>query len=158
MFADPESNYSIAKHRARQIFLEDIKSRQISWIRPHFVFNGKDWPKFIYSDAIQPLVINDDSPRDFIHIKDVALGINKVLENNLMGEIDIGSGILKRPSDLCKALGLKFSTAGTRHEPTQPNTKAGAANPLVLFRTGWQPRYTEKIFGKSQAGQSLDVS
>lgn len=157
-FADPKSNYSIAKHKARQIFLEDINSGQISWIRPHFVFNGKDWPKFIYSDAIQPIVINDDSPRDFIHIKDVALGIKKVLENKLMGEIDIGSGILRRPSDLCKALGLKFSTAGTHHVPRPNNTEARAANSLILCQTGWQAKYTEKIFGENQAGQSLDVS
>ena len=142
---DHDSNYSIAKFEARKAFLEDIIEKRVSWIRPHYVFNGKDWPRFIYLEGEELPLIQDNTPRDWVHIKDVASGIMKVLELDLKGEVDIGSGLLIRPSELCDALDIKFSISeSTESHPGINEAFVADLSPLSLV--SWEAKHTLEIF------------
>lgn len=103
-----QNSYSLTKFVARQIYLEDIEKGRITWVRPFYVFDGQTWPAFIHKPKEGVVEILDDSPRDFIHVSDVASGLIAVLQNRLLGQVDILSGTLRRPSDLCRAMLIPF--------------------------------------------------
>jgi nucleoside-diphosphate-sugar epimerase len=107
-FPYPESTYSLTKYVTRQIFLNDILEEKIIWLRPFYIFNHLSWPQFMYEAKNEITIIDDDTPRDYIHLNDVIRGIESVIRWDIYGEVDLGSQILKSPSELCSALGKNF--------------------------------------------------
>ena len=107
-FPIPGNTYSLTKYVARQVFSNEIRKEKMTWLRPHYIFNLNSWPKFLSNPKNEKITIYDDSPRDYIHLNDVIRGIESVIQLDIRGEVDLGSQILKRPSDLCTALNKKF--------------------------------------------------
>jgi len=103
-----ENHYHLSKFACRQMFKTRIIDETITWIRPYYVFNDDSWPDFIYATKNEPVMIINDSPRDFVHLDDVITGIISIISHKIKGEIDLGSGIMTKPSDLCKALGKQY--------------------------------------------------
>jgi nucleoside-diphosphate-sugar epimerase len=103
-----ESYYQLAKFTCRQMFRREIEEEKITWVRPHYVFNDDSWPSFLQSDKSLPVTILNNSPRDFIHLDDVISGLFLILQKKILGEIDLGSGWLTKPSELCEAFGKEF--------------------------------------------------
>lgn len=107
-FPFSDNTYSLTKYVTREVFLNDIKSGNITWLRPFFVFDNSYWPRFIHAEKEGPIEINDDAPRDYIYLNDVIRGIESVIRLDIKGEVDLGSQILRSPSELCSALGKQF--------------------------------------------------
>ncbi len=145
---DVESSYSIAKFAVRQVFLDDIQHERISWIRPHYVFDELAWPRFLNSDPSTPIQIRNNTPRDFIHIKDVASGILAIVTQGMLGEVDLGAGKARSPSELCIALGRRWSIA----EKLSPEADSGiseiVASQSQLLNDLWKAEVTNTIFGE----------
>jgi nucleoside-diphosphate-sugar epimerase len=144
---DLNSNYSVAKYTVRQVLLKEIDGHRMTWIRPYFVFDEKRWPRFIHSEDLQRVTIEDNSPRDFIHVMDVAFGIAHVLDQGTTGEINLGSGILRRPSDICDVIGKNYLiTNKSNHFLEKDSNKLTQDEPLWMGNS-WQATFTSKFFG-----------
>lgn len=79
--------------------------------------------------------INNHS-RDFIHIADVCRAITMILNSNLKGVIDIGTGKSNHLSKLIQAKGIKVPMReGGKHE-----RKDNTADTSQLNSIGWKPR------------------
>ena len=139
--------YSLTKYVLRQILLDDIMNQKITWLRPFYIFNDSSWPHFLHQN--EPILIIDDSPRDFIHISDVVNAIELIVRTQIRGEVDVGSQILTKPSELCSSLGKNFyldanlaSTNKMIYFPAQLNGKMSAV---------WQACKTQQILKNKKA-------
>lgn len=120
--------YSLTKYVARQIFLEDILEHKITWLRPFYIFNHKSWPQFIYKAGGDNIIIENNTPRDYIHITDVIRGIESVIREGICGEVDLGSQVLRKPSDLCSVLGKTFSVIQELNQANKAEFQAADNN------------------------------
>lgn len=134
-----ENYYQVSKFVCREMLRPQIEERLIAWLRPHYVFNNNSWPQFLFPENLLPISIQDDSPRDYIHLDDVISALYVIIQHQLMGQIDIGSGFLTRPSELCRALGKKFEI----HSNGKTIYDMGANTDVdSLLLNLWSPRIT----------------
>lgn len=143
-FLYAENTYSLTKYVAKQVFLKDILEGKITWLRPFYIFDQISWPKFMYDMNKEIVEIEDDSPRDYIHIKDVTRGIESVIRWDIRGEVDLGSQIFKTPSELCTALGKSFSFNLDISQKGETELYAAATNEKLS--KVWNARHTENVF------------
>jgi nucleoside-diphosphate-sugar epimerase len=143
---NPATPYSLAKYVTREILLEDILNGQISWVRPFFVFDSAHWPRYVHDFDVKPLLIRDDSPRDFIHLHDVATGLQQIILGGISGEIDLGSGLLRRPSDICRALGREFVVVDDEDSFVPSLEPYSPARHHALLAELWSPSHTSDFF------------
>jgi nucleoside-diphosphate-sugar epimerase len=144
LFIAVDNAYSLTKYVLRQILLDDIVSKKITWLRPFYIFNDSSWPHFLHQN--EPILIIDDSPRDFIHITDVVSAIESIIRTQIRGEVDVGSEILTRPSELCRSLGKNFYL----------DANVASINKMVYFpaklnekmSSVWLARKTQQILKK----------
>jgi nucleoside-diphosphate-sugar epimerase len=141
--------YQLAKFSCRQMFRREIEEERITWVRPHYVFNDDSWPNFLHSDNSSPVTILNDSPRDFIHLDDVISGLFSILQQQIFGEIDLGSGWLTKPSELCEVFGKEFiiEQNGTNgvHLEASPT-----ASPHPRLSQHWVPTKTQALLKEKQ--------
>ena len=140
----PKNLYSLTKYVAREIFSDAIETRKITWLRPYYVFNLATWPYYLHNTEYEKIVINNDAPRDFIHVKDVTEAIESVIRLGIKGEIDLGSQLLKRPSEICKIMKKKYYV---------PDNNSVENSFLVskMNRTlseVWKPKHTLRFFNE----------
>lgn len=147
----PETPYSKSKSDTRKALREQISEGLITWLRPHYVFDESSWPLFVReSTQTGGVVIRDDSPKDFIHINDVSRGAVASIKSGLVGEVDIASGKLTRPSELLSALGLGFSILQGRHEVQH---EVGTVDISKLLNVSWYPNLTLEILKEKHGKQ-----
>jgi hypothetical protein len=137
-----ENFYSLTKFVARQTFSDAIAGKEITWLRPFYVFDNLTWPRYLHGDKSEKLLINDDAPRDFIHICDVTEGIESVIRLGITGEIDLGSQLMNRPSQLCKIMKKDYSIL---HNYESKDLFKISAKSEMLSRV-WNPRHTVRFF------------
>ena len=138
-----ETPYSKSKADTRQALQTAISNGNVTWLRPHYVFKEGSWPFFLReSSETGSVVIQDNTPRDFIHINDVSEGVLSAVKNGLQGEVDIASGKLTRPSELLAALKLGFSVLQGQDE-VQSDTEA--VDISKLLNVSWSPKSTLDI-------------
>ena len=144
-----DNHYQLAKFSCRQMFRHEIEEERITWVRPHYVFNDDSWPNFLHSDESLPVTIHNNSPRDFIHLDDVISGLFLILQKQMFGEIDLGSGWLTKPSELCEVFGKEFivehsGTGGVQFEASP------TASPHPRLMQHWAPTKTHALLKEKQ--------
>ena len=80
--------------------------------------------------------------RDFIHIEDLMDAIEIVMQDKVVGPIDVGTGVSVRIQDIRPDLPVKINTVGERNI-TQANTKR-------LRDLGFRPKHTVAQFLKDR--------
>jgi nucleoside-diphosphate-sugar epimerase len=139
-----ENYYHLAKFACRQMLKARILDETITWIRPHYVFNDVSWPEFIHANNNLPVIIFNDSPRDFIHLDDVITGIIAIISHKIKGEIDLGSGIMTKTSDLCNALGKQYKIESDMSMQHLNNNQRSAQSHSRLSQY-WAPNKTRTL-------------
>jgi nucleoside-diphosphate-sugar epimerase len=144
----PTSNdYATAKFQLKESLRDLITSGEVTWLRPFYIVSIiKRRPRIIRgileSESLNFTIKSPQSTNDFVLVEDVASGIVKCLENDLPGEIDIGSGVLTSNLQIarivCKIENLPMPNIGT-----QRKVQGGVANLEPLEKTGWRPTFTE---------------
>jgi nucleoside-diphosphate-sugar epimerase len=138
-FSPIRSSYTDSKAELREEISEHIEAGRVTWARPHFVFEPHKWPTFVRSEAVE---IENDAPRDFIAADDVADAFFRIISNGLVGEIEICSGTLRKPSELLESLGIQFRVQDSKMDllpaPRLPNSD--------LISSGWMAMRTTAIF------------
>jgi len=137
--------YQLTKFVCRKMLSCEIRDEIITWVRPFYVFNNDTWPAFLHGDVDLPILIRDNTARDFVHIDDVVTGLWAIIQNRMRGEIDLGSGILRKPSDICALYGKEFRISSDFLETTE-SPQYAAAQPNLQLSQYWNPRKTQDLF------------
>lgn len=136
------SRYSLSKKMLRYELQGYIHSGAAAWLRPFYVFAPGTWPTYLRSGEVT--LVRDNRLRDFIHVEDVANAIALSLEANLTGDIDIGSGIMRTPSQLLAASRLEYRLVS----PDEEQILHRRPDLGVLQSVGWKSVETDQFFGK----------
>lgn len=155
-----ETAYGRAKIELRSRLAPLISQGELTWLRPHYVISVADQRPnilrdFINADPSTPFYARTPAAfHDFIEVRDVGSAIAAVVEYDLRGLIEIGSGTLRSVDEVLAAVGrqrgLDYSSAGL---PTYEPPRQGA-DITRLLSTGWHPRATEALFLTSSKGMN----
>ena len=137
--------YQLTKFTCRQMLRSEIQDEIITWVRPFYVFNNDSWPDFLHGDLALPVLIQDNNARDFIHLDDVVTALWAIIQYGLKGEIDLGTGILRKPSDICGVYGREFQVRPDFVE-SAGNPQYASAKPHLRLSEYWTPKKTLDLF------------
>ncbi len=141
-FFPEASQYAQSKRACRDGLQALIDCGKVAWLRPHYVFDNKTWPKFVGDAALGLQVrILDDSKKSFIHIEDVVGAIAIAITQELTGEIDILHTDLVRPSELLAALGYECQVLGEM----KPHDSSANLKTASILASGWRAVKTKEI-------------
>ena len=147
-----ESAYGKAKSELRNRVAPLITRGEITWLRPHYVISlAERRPNilrdFLNSNPSSPFrPATPDASHDFIDVHDVGSAIATVVDEDLTGLIEIGSGRLRTVDEVLVALGRHcgIQYSGTSPPPGRPARKGADVERLLM--TGWRPMQTENLF------------
>lgn len=138
------SLYADAKSEVKRILLREMEGARFTWARPFWVFEPHVWPSFLFPEAGRIPKIEDDRVRDFIHVGDVATAMKAILDDNLEGQIDIGSAVGRSPSSILRAIGQPYKTSSENIEEVSQDFPL--ARIKALTGAGWSPSHTLRFF------------
>lgn len=144
--ADP---YTEAKTGLRTDLAEAIANGQVSWVRPHYVFDPEaPSPAVLRAarDAQQrgdPVLLSEPYvTHDFVHVRDVARAVVAVVENHLTGVVDIGLGAPTAVHTLVERFGASWAVADNLTATAGTDSVADIRR---LAHVGWHPIETERF-------------
>lgn len=142
------SNYSLAKQELRAQFL--ALGDQVTWFSPQYVFSLADArPRLIKQ------LLEDSEPEnfaashparrlDFIHVDDVAQAIITMLQNQIRGQVYVGSGELRTVEDLVSASVRQINPSANSKPLSTP--LVSDHQPRELQAAGWKAMSTATFF------------
>lgn len=146
---DRSDAYARSKSELRDLLSPLIDEGSITWVRPYYTFDpALGRPRLVADarDAIvagRPVELGSPNARhDFIHASDVGTAIGAILDHDLSGSIDVGSGHLRSVAELAVACGAEVRTT-TEDVPIGDGDVADTSRLLEL---GWRPWATEEFF------------
>lgn len=144
--------YSRSKQHLRALMADAIRSGDVGWLRPFYIFDPEIGRPAVLSAAIaarsegRPVELNAPAARhDFVHASDVGAAIVAVVSHRMMGSLDIGSGRLRSVAQLVESCGAAWrpgmgaAAAAVQHDDS-------VARIDRLEAVGWQPRATDEFF------------
>jgi nucleoside-diphosphate-sugar epimerase len=147
----PSDAYSASKVQLRRLLRRSIEDGQLTWLRPYYVFDPERGRPALVREAVtaasagRALTLRTPFDRhDFVHAADVARAALLAIGAQLAGDVPVGSGRLRRVSDLVEALGASWLPA---HAP--PGGAPHTHEPADIHRLaghGWSATHTEELF------------
>jgi nucleoside-diphosphate-sugar epimerase len=141
--------YTNAKAGLRSDLAGAIRNGQVTWVRPHFVFDPSAPSPAVLRAALEAQRLDEPvrlrepyAQHDFVHVSDVATAIVAVVEHGLGGVVDIGLGVLTPVHTLVERFGASWA------EPDNVTTTAridSTADIRQLTDIGWHPTETERF-------------
>lgn len=120
--------------------MEQIAPRNALGMRFHTVYGFDSRPDMLYDKILNRSVMYiTNHTRDFTHIEDVVSAIVMLMDTDIRGVVDIGTGIPVSISQLVAAAGISAPVLEVSHEQDET-----CADPIELFDMGWRP--TKDIF------------
>ncbi|MBT3368500.1 MAG: NAD-dependent epimerase/dehydratase family protein, partial [Nitrospina sp.] len=110
---NPSTLYGVCKHSLQTILNAYSRETQLSstWGRIFFLFGPGEHPDRLVSFVIRSLLKNEITPcskgdqlRDFLYVEDVASAFVSILESDVEGPVNIGSGKAVAVKDLIKKI------------------------------------------------------
>lgn len=152
--ARAKDRYGQAKQVLRTSLAPAIDSGQMTWLRPFYVVDVERGRPEVVAAALQAKASSQDVPlrtphssHDFVHVSDVGRAISLVVERQLSGPVDIGSGVTRRVHELVEALGVAWRPDEPQDLQTlQASHAHAAADTSTLRAEGWYPTHTEELF------------
>jgi nucleoside-diphosphate-sugar epimerase len=146
----PGNSYAAAKSELKNLLALEIANRQITWFRPFYIFNLDPGRPRILQELLAnkngELVIHSPNTlNDYVYLEDVSTGMTTAIENDLRGQIDIGSGFLTSNRDFIDVMSrhLKFNVPIYEDNVV---TRGDSANIEQLLSIGWSPSKTLELF------------
>lgn len=121
--------YAASKHT-----METIPHINVCWMRFHTIY-GPTSRDNMFFDKLRKntLTYVTDHMRDFIHINDICNAINILINNNINGPVDIGTGVSVKVSDICPGLPIKTDSKFER--------KVTCADTTIMSNLGFIPSH-----------------
>jgi nucleoside-diphosphate-sugar epimerase len=148
-----QNDYVKSKRELRTLLQGEILLGDVTWVRPHFVFDiHEKRPRIVAALFNQtnielPTIEYGLSKHDYISSIDVAEGITAAIVSNLMGIIDIGSGQLTSNkafvTAVCRQAGVELPKILDR---SMGDSKA--ADTARLKSIGWAPLDTLRFLSE----------
>jgi len=152
---NPGSLYGTCKHSLQLILESFSKTKGLSsaWGRIFFLFGPGEHPERLVSFVIQSLLKGKKAPcskgdqiRDFLYVEDVASAFVSVLESNIQGPVNIGSGEPVKVKDLIALIGKKVGRSDLirlGENPTAPDDPENLVADTTKLRqeVNWSPKY-----------------
>ncbi len=134
---EPHLNpYAATKH-----VIEKIPHKNACFMRLHTVYGSKPRVNMFFDRLINgTLEYVTDHERDFIHINDVCDAITLLINSNIVGPIDIGTGMSIKIKDIRPDLPINYNTPFER--------KKTLADISVLKALGFSPKNSVEEFLK----------
>lgn len=148
-------NYTASKKKSSDLLRLQIENCSISWLRLHYVFSiDKQRPRII-KEAISSnrlkkelILHSSQSKHDFISLIDAASAITLILEKQIGGFLDVGSGFLTTNQNLLTSLFPEMIINGDGEREIR-NSYQDVADIAALKRYGWNPSETSRLLWKS---------
>ena len=114
---NPNTLYGACKHSLQTVLDSYSRETQLStaWGRIFFLFGPEEHPDRLVSFIIKSLLKNKiascsrgDQLRDFLYVEDVAFAFVSILQSDIEGPINIGSGNAITVKDLILKIGIKL--------------------------------------------------
>ena len=144
LVASSSSQYEpyLNPYAASKFIAEQIAHNNVCFMRFHTVYSATPRENMFFDKLIKnTLEYVTDHERDFIHVDDLCDAIVLLMETNITGPIDIGTGTSIKISDMSPELPLK--------DCSQYERSKTLANIDVLKWLGFSPKYTVAEFLKS---------
>lgn len=148
----PATLYGACKHATQMMLASWSKQSGVSsaWGRIFSLYGPHEHPARLVSSVIATLLRGDEVLcengsliRDYLHVADVAAAFAALLDSDIEGPVNIGSGIGVALKDIAEMIGAKIGRPGLIRFGTRP-PPAGEPPLLIadtarLSRTGWRP-------------------
>ena len=149
----PYAECKIALQRTLADFGRDAQL-STAWGRIFFQFGPHEHPDRLVPSVISNLLLNREAPcshgrqiRSFLHVADVGAAFAAVLDSELAGPVNIGSGERISVADLIERIGREIGRGELVRLGARPETRPEP--PLLVpeihrlrDEAGWQPRFT----------------
>jgi len=148
------NNYVSSKSRLKVSLINQIEKGLVTWFRPFFVISLSEMRPRIIRGLLQAenthfIVQSPSSTNDYVLVEDVAAGIILSIEEDLLGEIELGSGVstsnLEIVKIVCQMHNIHLPTLGKK-----PALHGAIADMQGLKDRGWLPRATLKFLSKGK--------
>jgi nucleoside-diphosphate-sugar epimerase len=128
---EPHLNpYAASKH-----VIEHIPHNNVVFMRLHTVYSSSPRKGMFFDKLINGnLEYVTNHYRDFIHVDDVCSAIDILIKSSYTGNIDIGTGLNVKISNICPALPIRIDTIGER--------ASTCADTTLIKSLGFNPKYS----------------
>jgi nucleoside-diphosphate-sugar epimerase len=135
---EPHLNpYAATKH-----IIEKIPHQQACFMRLHTVYSSTPRANMFFDKLINgTLTYVTDHERDFIHIDDVCDAITLLINSNIVGPIDVGTGVSIKIKDIRPDLPINHNTTLER--------KKTLADTSLMKSLGFSPKHSVTEFLKT---------
>jgi len=147
-----ETYYQIAKMRMRAHFETSVEYSPHAWLRPQYVVSFEEKRPTLVRDYFKEVsenrefvMLNPTQKLDFVHVDDVVSGIRYVMQHDITGVVELGSGFLHEVGDLVASLD-RWRRGRTPHEASATIPRESGLAPIQLVKYGWDPKSTKQIF------------
>lgn len=152
-----DTNYVSAKKSVFNALNEPLIQEKCTWIRPHWIVDiGQKRPRVVAAalDARnRGIPFTPDNPTarlDFIDARDVAAACLAILNSDVRGVVEVGSGQVRPLESLLQRVrGLELSQGSLATEDSNFQEVVNPANTDKLFALGWRPEFTTRLFADS---------
>jgi hypothetical protein len=148
------NSYVSAKSLLKVSLINQIQEGLVTWFRPFFIISLLEMrPRIIRGlleqDNTHFTVQSPSSTNDYVLVEDVAAGIILSIEEDLFGEIDLGSGVSTSNLEIVKIVSQMHNI----HLPAlgkKPALHGAIADMQELKDLGWLPRATIKFLSQGK--------
>ena len=130
-------------YAASKNIIEYIPHNNVCFMRFHTVYGPSPRANMFFDKLLNnKLEYVTAHKRDFIHIEDLCDGIELIMNNDIKGPVDIGTGVSVSIQEIRPDLPVRLNTVGER--------QVTKANLQVMAKLGFQPKYTVENFLKER--------
>jgi nucleoside-diphosphate-sugar epimerase len=113
----PDTTYGVCKQALGELIsaYADIAGLSSAWARIFFVYGPREHPDRLVSSAVRSLLqeapancSHGEQIRDYLHAQDVADALVSILDSELRGPVNIGSGIPIALKEVVRLIGVKL--------------------------------------------------
>jgi nucleoside-diphosphate-sugar epimerase len=147
------SEYLIAKKKLHADIQLEISKGNVTWLQPYFILSRLfHRPRILAEYLKDPSNFEPQQPmsrHDYIFVEDVGFAIDKIIERQIQGVVEIGAGVLRTNLELINSLRLHdhYYSLPTVAKPifySFPENRP--ADTTKLSDIGWVPEKTSTFF------------
>ena len=152
---EPATVYGVCKH-SLQLMMRAFAEQtglSLAWARIFFIYGPHENPRRLVSSVISSLLKSEpalcshgEQVRDYLHVQDVAGAFTSILESDIQGPINIGSGSPVKLSDIVLKIADRLHLEKLVRLGALPSPENDP--PLVLANVkrlrnelGWKPKF-----------------
>jgi nucleoside-diphosphate-sugar epimerase len=147
------SQYLTAKKRLHADIQSEISKGNVTWLQPYFILSPMfHRPRILAEYLKDPINFEPKQPmsrHDYIFVDDVGLAIDKIIEHQIQGVVEIGAGVLRTNHELINSIRFhdeNYKSYSVAKPIFQSYPENRPADTTKLSSIGWVPVTTSIFF------------